>query len=124
MTSDDDRAETVASAPATDDTIATPPASFDEDGELPPDAEGPPPKVDFAAFVLSLAANAIMNMTDDPGDGRIPGARVNLEGAAQHIDIITMLEAKTRGNLSKQESDLLQSVLYDLRMRYLEASRG
>lgn len=129
---DGDEEETVVVKPATDDTVPTPPADLGaqeaaDDGpidDLPPDAEGPPPKVDFATFVLSLAANAVMNMTGETDDGRIPGAKINLQAAAQHIDIVTMLELKTRGNLSKQESDLIQSVLYDLRMRYLDAARA
>jgi hypothetical protein len=47
----------------------------------------------------------------------------NLEAASQMIDILAMLEAKTRGNLTAQERSLLDQVLYDLRMRYVAAQQ-
>lgn len=79
--------------------------------------------VDFTSFVLSLATNAIMSLEGDAQDGRVPGAKINLSVAAQHIDILAMLEIKTRGNLTDEEKAMLQSVLYDLRMHYLEAAQ-
>ena len=92
----------------------------DTEGSAP---AGDPAKVDFPTFVLSLAATAVLNLRGDGEDDRVAGAKVNLEVAAQHIDIITMLEDKTRGNLSKAEQDLVQAVLYDLRMQYLDAAQ-
>ena len=47
----------------------------------------------------------------------------NLEAASQMIDILAMLEVKTRGNLTAQERSLLEQVLYDLRMRYVAAQQ-
>ena len=47
----------------------------------------------------------------------------NLEGASQMIDILAMLEEKTRGNLTAQERSLLEQVLYDLRMRFVAAQQ-
>ncbi len=51
-------------------------------------------------------------------------AEPNLEGAAQMIEILTLLEEKTRGNLTAEERQLLEQVLYELRMRFVEAKQG
>ena len=53
-----------------------------------------------------------------------PDAGANLQLAKQTIDILAMLQDKTSGNLSEQENKLLGHLLYDLRMRFVEASRG
>ncbi|MCC7384779.1 MAG: DUF1844 domain-containing protein [Deltaproteobacteria bacterium] len=81
-------------------------------------AAGPREPVDFAALVLSVATNAMVSLQGGSPDGRIPG-RPNLAAAAQHIDILTMLAEKTRGNLTPEEDELLTGVLYDLRMNYV-----
>jgi hypothetical protein len=89
----------------------------------PEPGEGPLPSVDFATFALSLGSSALyhMGLVPDPESGR-PVAEPNLVLARQTIDTLEMLEAKTRGNLDEQESRLLESLLYELRMRYVEAS--
>jgi hypothetical protein len=78
----------------------------------------------FTAFVLSLASTAAIHFGDlpDPVSGR-PG-EVNLAGAAQMIEILALLDAKTRGNLSLEERQVLEQVLYELRLRFVEASGG
>lgn len=86
-------------------------------------AESSGPPVDFASFVLSLATNAVVNLGGETRDGRIPGARINLKAAAQHIDILTMLEEKTRGNLHPEEAELLSQLLHDLRMQYVQIAQ-
>ena len=93
----------------------------------PEDQDGPPaadrePTVSFSEFVLGMGANAahIMGTDDDPDE---VAAAADLVSAAQHIDILAMLREKTRGNLSDEEQKLLDSMLYDLRMRYLEVAR-
>jgi hypothetical protein len=75
----------------------------------------------FTAFVLSLASTAAIHFGDlpDPGSGQ---AKPNLEGASQMIAILTLLDQKTRGNLTVEERQLLEQVLFELRMRYVEAS--
>lgn len=80
------------------------------------------PAVTFSEFVLGLGANAahILGTEDDSDE---VAARVDLVSAAQHIDILTMLHEKTKGNLDEEEQKLLDSLLYDLRMRYLEVAR-
>ena len=74
----------------------------------------------FAAFVLSLASSADIHFGDlpDPTGGT---SEPNLEGASQMIDILTLLEEKTRGNLTAEERQLIEQVLYELRLRFVEA---
>jgi hypothetical protein len=79
--------------------------------------------VSFTGFIISLTTTAAVHFGDYPdpatGETRPP----NLPGAQQIIDILTMLEQKTRGNLSAQERSLVEQVLYDLRMRYVAAQQ-
>lgn len=79
------------------------------------------PRIDFATFVLSLSQTALVHLGDapDPGGGA-PGRDLDL--ARQTIDILEVLEAKTRGNLTGDEERVLSAALYDLRMRYVEVS--
>lgn len=78
----------------------------------------------FTAFVVSLASSAAIHFGDlpDPNTGQL--AEVNLDGAAQMIDILALLEEKTRGNLTAEERQVLEQVLYELRLRFVEASSG
>ena len=81
------------------------------------------PEVDFATFALSLASSALVHLGEEPGpDGEGTG-EVQLPLARQTIDIMAMLRDKTRGNLSVEESRLIDSLLYDLRMRYVEKAK-
>jgi hypothetical protein len=88
-----------------------------------PDAEHDPTAVTFVGFVLSLAHTAAYHFGDvpDPVTGQ-PGA-ANLAAAQQIIDILSLLEQKTRGNLTAEERQLLEQLLYELRMRYVEAGK-
>jgi Domain of unknown function (DUF1844) len=80
------------------------------------------PELSFTAFVLSIASTAAIHLGDlaDPATGTKPDT--NLEGASQMIDILALLEQKTRGNLTAEERQVLEQVLYELRMRFIEAS--
>ena len=82
------------------------------------------PRVDFSTFVLSLGTSALYHMgfVRDPQGGD-PEAGPDLPLARQTIDTLEMLEAKTRGNLEQEEAHLLENLLYELRMRYVEASK-
>jgi hypothetical protein len=82
------------------------------------------PALSFTAFVLSLASTAAIHFGDlpDPVSGQ-PG-EANLAGAAQMIEILALLDLKTRGNLSAEERQVLEQVLYELRLRFVEASGG
>jgi Domain of unknown function (DUF1844) len=80
------------------------------------------PALSFTAFVYSLATSAAIHFGDlpDPALGK-PGA-LNLAGAAQMIEILALLDQKTRGNLTAEERQMLEQVLYELRLRFVEAS--
>ena len=80
------------------------------------------PALTFTAFVISLASSAAIHFGDmpDPNTGRtLP---VNLDGASQMIEILSLLELKTQVNLSAEERQVLEQVLYELRMRFVQAS--
>jgi hypothetical protein len=78
----------------------------------------------FTAFVVSLASTAAIHFGDlpDPATGQI--SPPNLDGAAQMIEILAMLDQKTRGNLTAEERQVLEQVLYELRMRFVDAAGG
>jgi hypothetical protein len=82
------------------------------------------PRIDFSTFVLSLGTSAMMHMglVGDPESGP-PSGEKNLPFARQTIDTLEMLQVKTRGNLDQEEAQLIESLLYDLHMRFVEASR-
>ncbi|MFW6066784.1 MAG: DUF1844 domain-containing protein [Myxococcota bacterium] len=95
------------------------PKGSSDEPQLPEEQEAYPP-LDFNTFVLSLSTSALMNMGEvpDPNTGE---TEHNLALARQTIDLIALLEDKTKGNLSGEEERLISQVLYDLRMRYLAA---
>jgi hypothetical protein len=78
------------------------------------------PRIDFATFVLSLATSALVHLglAEDPSGGEAP--EPNLVLARQTIDTLEMLEEKTRGNLDEDETKLVQSILYELRMGFVK----
>jgi hypothetical protein len=84
----------------------------DNGGPDIPDADDIHPMA-FDIFVLSLNASALMHL----GDG-IEAGEPNMPLARQTIDILAMIEEKTRGNLSGEEERLVHQILFDLRMRY------
>lgn len=82
----------------------------------------PAPEINFAAFVLSLSGSAMFNI------GAIPNPETgktekNLPLAKQTIDILEMLKEKTKGNLEPDEEKLIEDILYDLRMQYVNAAK-
>jgi hypothetical protein len=79
------------------------------------------PEIDFGTFVMSLASSVLVHL----GEIKHPdSAGPNLPLAKQTIDILGMLQDKTRGNLTNEESQLLTNLLYDLRMKYVAASKS
>ena len=80
--------------------------------------------VTFAGFVLSLATTAAVHFGDIPEPGTGQKLEANLTAAAQMIDIIAMLQEKTRGNLGDEEARLLDDLLYELRLRFVQAQQG
>ncbi len=83
------------------------------------------PAIDFSTFVLSLGTTALYQLGEigDSKNGAKEHDKPNLPIAGQTIDTLEMLTEKTRGNLTDTESKLLESILYELHMRFVEASK-
>jgi Domain of unknown function (DUF1844) len=81
----------------------------------------PDPNINFGSFVLSLAATAAVHFGDRLEPGADTPGPMDLVAASQMIDILALLEDKTRGNLTPDEKQLLETVLYELRLRFIEA---
>jgi Domain of unknown function (DUF1844) len=79
--------------------------------------------INFPAFVLSLAHTTAVHLGDiaDPATGA--SMDPNLEAAQQMIDVLGLLEEKTRGNLTPEERQLMEQLLFELRMRFVEVSK-
>ena len=124
-------------AKAKDETSQPRPAT-DEQAQSPPKTEKPPepeaqepsktdaseeqpqfPEINFSTFVVSLNASALLHLgaIEDPTTGQ---KTKNLPMAKQTIDILSMLEEKTAGNLNNEEKNLLKNILYDLRLMYVK----
>lgn len=80
------------------------------------------PGIDFVTFVLSLSHSAYLHLGDAPNplNGKV---EPNLTMARQTIDLLSLLEQKTQGNLTGEEERVLEQVLYELRLRYIEVTR-
>jgi hypothetical protein len=79
-------------------------------------------EISFTAFMVGLSTQALMQLGEisDPQGGQ---PEVDLSAAQQLIDIVGMLKEKTRGNLDKDEEGLVDAILFELRMKYVERSR-
>ena len=97
------------------ETPTEPPAEASDRQDLPP--------IDFSTFIMSLSTQALMLLGEigDPATGRV---EKDVAVAKQTIDIIGMLSDKSKGNLDETEERLVQEILYNLRMRYVEAVRN
>ena len=78
------------------------------------------PEINFSTFVIGLSTQALMHLGEigNPISGK---AETDVPVAKQMIDILAMLKDKTRGNLDPNEDRLMQDILFDLRMKYVEA---
>lgn len=81
------------------------------------------PSVDFATFILSLSHSALMHLGEAPHPDS-EKVELSLPLARQTIDLIGLLEEKTKGNLTGDEERLVGQILFDLRMRFVEKSKG
>ncbi len=79
-------------------------------------------KIDFTMFVISLATSAQVHMgfMEEP---QTKQKTKNLSLAQQTIDIINILSEKTRGNLTEEENKIMEQVLYNLRLQFIEAQK-
>ena len=77
------------------------------------------PEVNFSTFIFSLSSSALLHFGEipDPSSG---SKKKNLAMAKHTIDILSMLEKKTTGNLTRDEEQLFKNILYDLKMRYVK----
>jgi hypothetical protein len=100
--------------PETEAAETTPPDGSDQ--------QPPLPEINFATFVVSLNASALLHLgaIGDPTTGKTDK---NLSMAKQTIDILSLLEEKTAGNLSTDEENLLKNILYDLRIIYVKEKK-
>lgn len=78
-----------------------------------------PVEINFASFIFSLGRSAFIHLGEEP-DPVTGGKKISLPLAKETIDIISMLEEKTKGNLTPEEEHLTKNILYALRMRYVE----
>ena len=98
-----------------------------KEADKKPDAKAqePPlqfPEINFATFIASLNASALLQLgaIEDPTTGT---KNKNLPMAKQTIDILSMMQEKTVGNLTQEEENLLKNILYDLRLMYVKEKR-
>jgi hypothetical protein len=77
------------------------------------------PAINFATFIFSLNSSVLVHLgiIEDPASGK---KGKDLAMAKQTIDILAMLQEKTRGNLTEDEDNMLKSMLYDLRILYVK----
>ena len=119
--------EKTQTQPSTDEEAQSPPAT---EKTREPEAPEPSktdtsqeqplfPEINFPTFVVSLNASALLHLgaIEDPTTGQ---KTKNLPMAKQTIDILSMLEEKTAGNLNNEEKNLLKNILYDLRLMYVK----
>lgn len=101
------------------ETAAHPEGAAPEEPRPREERRGPLPPVTFATFIFSLNSSALIHLGEmpDPATGQ---AERDLELAKQTIDLLGMLKEKTRGNLASDEEQMLDAILFDLRMRYLK----
>jgi hypothetical protein len=85
--------------------------------------DSPPLEMNFSTLVLSLSTQALAHLGEIPDPAHMKVA-IDLPAAKHMIDILGILQDKTKGNLEKSEAGLLDSVLYDLRLKYVERVRG
>ena len=85
-------------------------------------ASSPKVEISFASFILGLSTQALMYMGEmPPAPGQSP--QTDLSAAQQMIDVLTMLQQKTKSNLDAGETAMLENALFDLRMRYVDLAK-
>jgi hypothetical protein len=116
----DDGEKEEKAAPAAEEKTE---AQTKEENEKPDAGDQEPPlqfpEINFPTFIASLNASALLQLgaIEDPTTGT---KNKNLPMAKQPIDILSMMQEKTAGNLSQEEENLLKNILYDLRLMYVK----
>ncbi len=85
-------------------------------------SEGPPFEINFSTFILSLASSVqiSLGLIPHPATGK---STPHLASAKQTIDILGIIEQKTKGNLTQEEEIILKQILFELRMQYVDLSQ-
>jgi len=95
------------------------------DEDKVPDKEGKcvMPEVTFPAFIMSLNTSALYHLGElgDPVTGK---KIVDLDLARHAIDTLVLIQTKTKGNLEKDEEELLKNILYDIKIRFVQAVKN
>jgi hypothetical protein len=105
---------TQASASPASQPTEAPPQDFAQEAHIP---------VTFSSFVISMGSSALMLMGEQLNPQQ-PPMPVNLTQAKEIIDLLSMLQEKTRGNLTSDEQGVLEDMLYALRMKFVSLSSG
>lgn len=108
-----DADETAAAPEPSVAPVAQPAAQKDPEQVLGP--------IDFATFLVSLGSSALIHLGEAPNP-ETGQSDVSLPHAQQTIDLLSVLQDKTRGNLTDEEGKLLQALLRDLRLRFVQAA--
>lgn len=80
------------------------------------------PAIDLSTFILSLSHSALVHLGDAPDPTGGP-SEISLPMARQTIDLLSLLQEKTKGNLTGAEEHMMDQVVYELQMRYVEVSK-
>ena len=96
------------------------PEASNEEGFFPDGFSDLPP-ANFAGLLIGLATSAFIHLGESP-DPAMAGGQVDLPAAKHAIDLLAVLQNKTRGNLEQEEEALLTTLLYDLRLKFVQAS--
>lgn len=109
------------------DSTPVPELSTASPTTTPPSPDAGPsdatPPVSFSSFIFSLGTSALMFMGEQFSPDH-PTSGVNLPQAKEIIDILSVLEEKTKGNLTEEEATVIRDMLYTLRMKYVESASG
>ena len=97
-------------------------ANKTKENETQKDQQIPLPEMNFSTFIFSLNSSALFHLGEIP-DPVTKKREKNLPLVKQTIDIIGILKDKTKGNLTKEEDVLINNILYDLRIRYVERTK-
>lgn len=92
-----------------------------EEGKVPnKDGKCVMPEVTFPALIMSLSTSVLYHL-GEIGDPKTGKKEVDLDLAKHGIDTLALLQQKTKGNLTKDEEEMLKSILYDVKMRFVKA---
>jgi hypothetical protein len=94
-----------------------------EEAAPPPSTQEALPEVTFSSFLIGISAQALI-LLGEARDPAHPSPAPDLAGAKHLIDIVGLLKTKTSGNLEPSEAALLDNILYDLRMKYVQRVRA